>query len=62
MSMVSHLNETDMETPCPCCGETCTVWKSDLCGTLRYGKGNTAKEYSVRCPRCNQQFYASTVY
>ena len=62
MSMVSHLNQEYMEAQCPCCGRTCTVWESDLYGTLMDGKDNTTKEYSGECPECHQQFYASIAY
>jgi len=62
MSMVSHLNEEYMKTQCPCCGLTVEVFESNLCGTFPDGKGNTATEYSARCPRCNQSFYVSTAY
>ena len=62
MSMVSDLNAEYMEAQCPCCGETCTVWESDLYGTMMDGKDNTMKEYSVRCPECHQEFYAATAY
>ena len=64
MSMVTHLNITDngMSCECPSCGNSVDVFEADLHGTLMDGKNNDTKEYSVRCPDCDQSFYASTAY
>ncbi len=64
MSMVTHLNITDngMCCECPSCGKSVDVFEDDLHGTLMDGKNNDTKEYSVRCPDCDQSFYASTAY